>query len=207
VAALQLIEFREDCWAGALMHSRSSFAGGQAMQQSAAKTQEDERAALYVAGQAVIALTEGLTVVGASIAGDGNAPYWIDVTEPELPETGALGGRHRKTAESIVRALLAGIAADGRSSTLDLTDPEFLGEDAVIRAAALMRRITSKPARVLPRIWREVADAVSEPRTSAAITAVAELLLQETTVSGRTIACVMDRAMSSNEFRVLRSRA
>lgn len=159
------------------------------------KTREYERNALYLAGQAVVARLEGLTVVGASISSDDEAAY-VEVSEPVLPETGALRGRNRKAATSIIRALLAGIAADGKCSTLDLMDPEFLGEDALIRATAMMRRITSNPARVLPGIWRGVTNAVSAPRTWAAITAVAELLLREGTASGPAIARVMDGAMS-----------
>jgi hypothetical protein len=169
--------------------------------------QQDNRSAYFIAGQAVVALLEGLTVVSASISGDDDAAY-IDITEPVLPGAGALGGGNRKAAESIIRALLAGIAADGKSGAkLDLMDPEFLGEDAVKRATALMRRMTSNPARVLPGVWRGVTEVVSSPRTWAAITAVAEILLRERTVSGRKIAHVIDGAMPSHEVRAPRLRA
>lgn len=162
--------------------------------QEVGATREHERNAFYLAGQAVVAMLEGLTVLSASIADDDEA--YIHVREPVLPETGALSGRDRKAATSIIRALLAGIAADGMCSTLDLMDPEFIGVDAVIRATAMMRRITPDPARALPGIWRDVTNVVSAPRTWAAITSVVELLLQETTVSGRAIAHAMDGAMS-----------
>lgn len=165
------------------------------MRHSGMKTREHERNALYLAGQAVVAILEGLTVVDASISADDEAAY-VEVSEPVLPETGALNGQNRKAAVSIIRALLAGIAADSKCSAVDLMDPGFLGEDAVIRAAAMMRRITSDPARVLPGIWRDVTKVVSAPRTWAAITAVAELLLREGTASGPAIAQVMDGAMS-----------
>jgi hypothetical protein len=61
------------------------------------KTREHERNALYL---------EGLAVAVASISGDDEAAY-VEVSEPLLPETGALRGRNRKATESIIRALLA----------------------------------------------------------------------------------------------------
>lgn len=166
------------------------------------RTREDARAAFYIAGQAVIAMIEGLTVTGATICGEDDEPAWINVEHYALPETGGLGGSNRKEAESIIRASLAGIAAEDKDgygkprAVLNIKDPESMRDDAVFRAAGLARRITSRAGVVLPVLWREVAATVSAPRTWAGVTAVAELLLRDGTANGKAIARAADDAMS-----------
>jgi hypothetical protein len=87
----------------------SGFFRAQQMRQSG--IQQDKGSAHLVAGQAVVAMREGLTVVGASIAGD---DAYIDITEPVLPETGRVAELLQR--ESTVSGRAIAYVMDGAMS-------------------------------------------------------------------------------------------
>lgn len=120
-----------------------------------------EREAFFRAGQVVVAFREGFRVCGVYVAPDGRSS-WIEVDEPILPAHGALiAPEHRQGARSLIRALLAGPAAQERYSfglcgDTMLSCRELLSDQSAWRAMGLANRLhsTSNEAEIA---WRGVA--------------------------------------------------
>jgi hypothetical protein len=146
------------------------------------QSSETERAAYFAAGQAVGAWHEGLAIGRILFVPDSDE-VWLDVEEPLLPAHGEpWRADDCKNARSVIRALLAGPAAQecyafgGCSDDLASGRDAFSADRIVWRAIDLAGQI---PARrpVLPQLWREVADFVEHDGWRA-ISVVAGMLLE-----------------------------
>jgi hypothetical protein len=167
-----------------------------------ASTAEEWRTAYFVAGQAMIALLEHLPIACASTNAHDNVSAWIDVDEPILPLSGPLQGVDREWACRIVRALLAGPAAQAAYSfgnhpvPFDFRHEEESHASTVWHAVSLAGRIDGNRPPLIPRLWREVQDALFRPEIWAAVTTVAEALIREGELAGCEIVEIAKNAIS-----------
>jgi hypothetical protein len=109
-------------------------------------SRSQERDAYYQAGHAVIALIESLDVVRLFMEDDGSS--WIDVRYPDLDQSRlSRSVRARSDAKSVIRALLAGPAAQMRYSFGTCNTghalPDFdLGASYMVESEAVWRAIS-----------------------------------------------------------------
>jgi hypothetical protein len=153
-----------------------------------------ERDAYYQAGHAVIALRESLEVVQVSI--QDTACSWIDVAYPNLSQSRLNRSETaRSAAKSVIRALLAGPAAQSRYSfgtlppdeplpDFDLADQEMREQEAVWHAIALAGRISRDSPSLIRSLWRQVYRLIHGDEVWPAIEAVAKSLLLNGELAG-----------------------
>jgi len=162
-------------------------------------TRNLERAAFFIAGQAFVARSEGFGVTRAVVVNDGREA-WIDVDHPRLSADGPLRGYDTINAHKIIRASLAGLAAQDawgfgrccrRFIFCDKTD---FAEAAIWRAISLAGRIDAGPP-VLPPLWQEVQEYLFTDEHWAAVSAVAETLIRDGELSGTEIAEIANTAI------------
>jgi hypothetical protein len=159
------------------------------------------QAAYFQAGQAVVASLEGISIVQLSIVAEGDAEAWIDVIEPNLPDKGQLRDHQNRAAcESLIRALLAGPAAQERYSfgacadQLDLLDDAISEQPCIWRAVDLAGRIQSRVP-IPPPIWREVCKNFERPEIWAAVQAVGDALFDCGELAGCEVTEIAQHAM------------
>jgi hypothetical protein len=152
------------------------------------------RDAYYQAGHAVIALRESLEVIQVSIQ-DTNC-CWIDVTYPDLNQLRlSTSETARSGAKSVIRALLAGPAAQSRYSfgtlppddplpDFDLADREMLEHEAVWHAIALAGRISRDSPSLIRSLWRQVYRLIHGDEVWTAVEVVAQSLLLNGELAG-----------------------
>jgi hypothetical protein len=162
----------------------------------------DERLAAYIAGQAVIAVIEGLIVSTACVARTSDGRGIVDIEGPAQIAFGACRSKNRRVADAIIRAMVAGFAAETRISSGqavagDHRKPEEIRREAVFRAMGTDRNVPCDAARLFPRYWKEVSERVSTPPVWAAIMAVENFLLQGHSLSHGLIAAMVNRAIST----------
>jgi hypothetical protein len=160
-----------------------------------------ERAAFFIAGQAVVALSRELGIRCAHLTKEG-AGAWIDVEEPVLPRKTFLYGSDAFNARRIIRALLAGPAAETADSfgrccaSFDFSNSGNLAAPCVWRAISLAGQISDGRRAVLPGLWQEVQEFLFVDENWAAVTAVAESLIRDGELSGTEIAEIANTAIS-----------
>jgi hypothetical protein len=143
-------------------------------------TIEPSGATFFVAGQAVGACLEGLEIerLGQFAEDD---EVWIDVIEPELPAGPIRDHSDCAAAKSLIRALLAGPAAQQRYSFGAASGRNPLGSDAVAnedcvwRAIDLAGRLKSEGA-VMEPLWGDVCALIARADVWTAIMRVAASL-------------------------------
>lgn len=141
-----------------------------------------ERDAFFLAGHAIGAWLEGFHVRRISVVPDNDATCWIEVDEPVLPTKGPfLLPKHRQSARSLIRALLAGPAALERYSfgvcCGDLfACREILGVAGGWRAINLARRLDSHSVEEL--LWRQTSRAINLSESWEQISFLATMLLE-----------------------------
>ncbi len=152
-----------------------------------------ERAAFFAAGQAVSLWRDGVTTERIFLDPE-DANVWLDVVEPALPLADEPWGKQDyAAAESLIRALLSGPAAQERYSFGACSDDlvslgdAFTTEDCVWRAIGIAGQIESA-APVLSPLWREVRDFMESEEGWAAVCAAAKMLLECGELSGFEIA-------------------
>lgn len=167
-----------------------------------------ERDAYYLAGQAVIALQESLEVAQISIQDPGFS--WIDVIHPDLSRSRlSRSETTRSDAKSVIRALLAGPAAQSRYSfgtlppddplpEFDLADAEMLEQEAVWHAIALAGKISEDSPSLIRSLWREVNGLIQRDEIWSAIDAVANTLLITGELAGCEVHDIVRYAMGPN---------
>ena len=106
----------------------------------------EQRTAYLIAGHVAIAIFEGLEVLHVSMGH--SHPSWIEVVEPDLSKSRLCSSEvAREDAKSVIRALLAGPAAQIRYSfgyhptEFNLAIRFFLDDEAIWRAIALAGKI------------------------------------------------------------------
>jgi len=161
---------------------------------------EAERAAFFIAGQAVNAWHEGLTVERISFFPESDE-VWVDVNEPAFPSADEpwRAGDYRN-AKSVIRALLAGPAAQEYYSFGGCSDDLASGRDAFTADRVVWRALDlagQMPARgpVLPQLWREVRNFVESEEGRAAICVVAQMLLEYGELTGSEVSDFARHAM------------
>jgi hypothetical protein len=147
----------------------------------------NERDAYYQAGHAVVALVESLDVVRIFIEDDGSS--WIDVQYPVLSRSRLnVSAQARSNARAVIRALLAGPAAQSRysfgtcpadhpSSDFDLAKSGMMEHEAVWRAISLAGMISSDGPMLIRSMWRRVDRLIQGDEVWPSIEAVAKSLL------------------------------
>ncbi len=146
-----------------------------------------ERDAYYQAGHAVIAILESLDVVRLFMEDDGSS--WIDVRYPDLGRPRlSRSVRARSDAKSVIRALLAGPAAQMRYSfgtcnaghalpDFDLGACYMVDSEAVWRAISIAGGISKDSPSLISSQWRRASREIQRSETWVAIGAVANALL------------------------------
>lgn len=141
---------------------------------------ETSHTSIFVAGQAVVACIEGMEIERVHHCSEED-DVSIDVVEPELPDGHIWNHRDRAAAKSMIRALLAGPAAQERYSFGAvcggelLRDDDTTGQACVWRAIGLAGRIESSVAVIEP-LWLEVGALISRPDVWDAVERVAASL-------------------------------
>jgi hypothetical protein len=168
-----------------------------------------KRDAYYQAGHAVIAVRESLEVVQVSI--QDTAASWIDVNHPNLSQSCLNSSETaRSAATSVIRALLAGPAAQSRYSfgtfptdsplpDFNLADREMLEQEAVWRAISLAGKISKNSPSIIRSLWRETSGLIQGERVWPAIDAVANMLLITGELAGCEVHDIARHAMGSND--------
>jgi hypothetical protein len=153
-----------------------------------------ERDAFYQAGHAVIALQEALEVVRIFIEDDGSS--WIEVQYPDLSQSRlSRSVRARSDARAVIRALLAGPAAQLRYSfgtsgpdhplpDFNLANRDMLEHDAIWQAISLAIKISGDSRSLIRSSWRRVNRLVHGNRMWPAMEAVANALLLNGELAG-----------------------
>jgi hypothetical protein len=170
-----------------------------------------KRDAYYQAGHAVIALRESLEVVRVSI--QDTACSWVDVIHSNLSQSRLdKSETTRSVAKSVIRALLAGPAAQIRYSfgtlpqdiplpDFNLADREMLEQEAVWRAIALTGRISKNSPPLLRSLWRETNSLIQGDKIWPAIDAVANMLQLNGELAGCEISDIAHHALGTKADR------
>jgi hypothetical protein len=172
-------------------------------------TSHKERDAYYQAGHAVFALREPLEVIRVSIQKEDDASSWIDVTYPNLSQSRLnRSATARSDAKSVIRALLAGPAAQSRYSfgtppahialpDFNLADPELLEAEPIWYAIALATKISNDSPSLIRALWKRVAHLIQGDEVWAAIEAVAKALLINGELAGCEVRDIARHAVSN----------
>jgi len=173
-------------------------------------TSHKERDAYYQAGHAVIALRESLEVVRVSIQNEDDASSWIDVTYPNLSQSRLTRSvTARSDAKSVIRALLAGPAAQSRYSfgapsahialpDFNLADPELLEAEPIWYAIALATKISNDSPSLIHSLWKRVTRLIRGDEVWTAIEAVAKALLINGELAGCEVCDIANHALRSS---------
>jgi hypothetical protein len=168
----------------------------------------DKRNAYFEAGHAVIAWSESLEIDRVSIEPDGDAPSWIDIKEPDLREVRLRSSAQAQAlAKSVIRALLAGPAAQSRYSfgwctpEFNIGDRHLIDQETAWRAISIAGLIKSKGA-LIPVLWREVTTIIQQPEVWAAVEAVAAALLLNGELAGCEVDEIARHAMATAKLTI-----
>jgi len=174
-------------------------------------TSHKERDAFYQAGHAVVAVLESLGVIQVSIREEEGASSWIDVSYPNFAQSRLNRSvMARREAKSVIRALLAGPAAQERYDfgtpvphcsppDFDLLAPRMMDHEAVWRAIALAGKISSDSPTLIRSLWRQVSRLIHKREVWSAIDAVASALLLNGELTGQEVCDVGNHAMRSTQ--------
>ena len=161
----------------------------------------EEQNAYFEAGHAVVAFLEGLEVVRLCMEPEGNISCWIEIREPNLSRWRlSSSSRAREEAKSIIRALLAGPAAQSRYSfgscamEFNLLDRYLLAEEAVWRAIAIAGKFVDDGPALIHTLWAEVANMIQDNGNWAGIDSVAETLLSSRELAGCEVREIVQKA-------------
>ncbi len=151
----------------------------------------ERRDAYFEAGHAVVAFLEGLEIVQLSIESDGGISGWIEIREPSLSRSHLRSSRQaREEAKSIVRALLAGSAAQVRYSfgphpmEFNLSNEHLLCQETVWRAISIAGKFADDGPALIHTLWTEVTILIQDFANWAAVDAVAMTLLSSRELAG-----------------------
>lgn len=160
-----------------------------------------QRTAICLAGHAVGCLLEGLEFNLLSLGHSDGAESFIEVEEPEFPEsTSKWSNADQFRAEATIRALLSGPAAmekygfGGCSAQLDLANDAFLADPALWRAVSIAGSMRSQNS-VLSHLWRQVSTTTNRRSVWLAITSVHQALCELSELDGREAQDIALRAM------------
>jgi hypothetical protein len=127
-----------------------------------------ERAAYYLAGQAVVALRESLEILRIVMDDKADGSDWIEVLQPDFSKSRlskSVGAR--SDAKAVIRAWLAGPATESRYMfgtcpsdhplpAFNLADDDLVENEAVWRAISLAGKISSDRPLLVHSLWRRV---------------------------------------------------
>jgi hypothetical protein len=151
----------------------------------------ERRDTYFTAGHAVIAVLGALEVVRLSMEWESDASSWMEIQEPILNKARLRSSsKAREEAKSIIRALLAGPAAQIRYSfgyqpmEFNLSNRFLIDQETIWRAISLAAKVAKDSPVLIHNLWNEVMDVLGSAENWAAVDAVATALLSNGELAG-----------------------